>query len=382
MEFGLTPEQESLRDAVVRFSRETLNEGVIERDRGQTFDRALWRRCGEMGLTGLPVPAEYGGNGLDAVTSAVVLEAFGYGCTDSGLVFSVGAHLLSCVVPIWKFGTEAQKRRWLPGLCDGSTIGVHAMSEPDSGSDAFALRTRADRDGDGWRLTGTKTFVSNGPVADMVIVFAMTDPAKGYHGGVTAFLVPRDTPGVTCGKSIEKMGLRTSPFGELAFDGAPVGPDAVLGQVGGGGAMFVHAMDWERALLFASHVGSMQRLLEKSVSYARTRTQFGQAIGKFQAVSHALADVKVHLEAARLLVYRAAWALDHARTASLESAMAKLFVSETLVRSALTAVQVHGGYGFTTEYEVERALRDAIGSTLYSGTSEIQRTVIARWLGL
>jgi alkylation response protein AidB-like acyl-CoA dehydrogenase len=382
MDFGLSAEQEELRAAVLRFSRETLNQGVIERDRTQAFDPNLWRRCAEMGLTGLPVPEEFGGSGLDAVSSAVALEAFGYGCTDSGLVFSVGAHLLSCVVPIWKFGTDLQKRRWLPGLCDGTTIGVHAMSEPGSGSDAFALATRAEPDGDGWRLTGTKTFVSNGPVADVVIVFAMTDRAKGYHGGVTAFLVPRGIPGVSAGKSIEKMGLRTSPFGEMAFDGARVGQDAVLGRVGGGGAMFVHAMDWERALLFASHVGSMQRLLETSVAHARTRTQFGQAIGKFQAVSHALADMKVQLEAARLLVYRAAWALDHARTASLEAATAKLFVSEALVQSALTAVQVHGGYGYTTDYQVERALRDAVGSTLYSGTSEMQRTIIAKWLGL
>ena len=382
MDFELSAEQKELRDAIVRFARQSLNHDVIARDRDQAFDRGLWKQCGAMGLTGLPVPAEYGGAGLDAVTTAVALEAFGFACSDSGLVFSIGAHLLSCAVPIWKFGTEAQKRRWLPGLCDGSTIGVHAMSEPGSGSDAFALSTRAEPDDDGFRLTGTKTFVSNGPVADVVIVFALTDAAKGYHGGVTAFLVPRDTPGVGASKSIEKMGLRTSPFGELTFDGARVGADAVLGKVGGGAAMFVHAMDWERALLFASHVGTMQRLLDQSVAYARTRSQFGQAIGKFQAVAHALADVKVQVEAARLLVYKAAWALDHARTASAEAAAAKLFVSESLVKSALTAVQVHGGYGFTTEYEVERALRDAIGSTLYSGTSEMQRTIIARWLGL
>jgi alkylation response protein AidB-like acyl-CoA dehydrogenase len=289
---------------------------------------------------------------------------------------------LSCVVPLWQHGSEDQKRRYLPGLCNGTLVGVHAMTEPNSGSDAFALRTRADRDGDGFRINGTKTFISNGPVADLVIVFAMTDAKKGYHGGVTAFVVEADTPGFKAGAKFEKLGLRTSPIGELVFTDLRVAADAVLGTVGAGSAMFTASMDWERICLFASHVGTMERLLETSISYARTRTQFGQAIGKFQAIGHRIADMKVQLEAARLLVYRAAWRLGHARNASLDAAIAKLFVSESLVQSALATVQIHGGYGFMTEYEVERALRDAVGSTIYSGTSEMQRNIIARWLGL
>lgn len=382
MDFSLTPDQTTLRDSIIRFARETLNDGATERDREQAFPRELWLKCGDMGLPGLPVPEEYGGSGLDPLSTAVALDALGYACRDGGLVFSICAHLLSCVVPLWHFGTEEQRRRYLPSLCSGRLVGVHAMTEPASGSDAFALKTRAERDGDGFRIRGTKTFISNGPVADLVIVFAATDPAKGYHGGVTAFLVETTAPGFVVSQRFEKMGLRTSPLGELIFEDLRVGPEAILGGVGGGSGVFTHAMDWERVCLFASQVGTMERLLEASIKHARTRSQFGQAIGKFQAVSHRIVDMKVQVEAARLLTYRAASRLGHTRTVSMDAAMAKLFVSESLVQTALGAVQLHGGYGYMTEFEVERALRDAVGSTIYSGTSEMQRNIIARWLGL
>jgi hypothetical protein len=382
MEFSYSEEQKLLRDNIVRFAREVLNPGAAERDREQAFSRELWTRCGEIGIQGLPVPEQYGGSATDPLTCAMALEALGYGCRDGGLVFSLCAHLLSCVVPLWQHGNEEQKRRYLPGLCNGKLIGVHAITEPGSGSDAFALRTTAQPDGAGFRINGTKTFISNGPVADVVIVFALTDSKKGYHGGVTAFLVESGTPGFSAGRKFDKLGLRSSPIGELAFTDVHVPMDAVLGGIGGGSKVFGVSMDWERICLFASHVGAMERLLETSISYARTRSQFNQTIGKFQAVGHRIADMKVQLEAARLLTYRAAWRLAHARSASLDAAMAKLFVSESLVQSALATVQIHGGYGFMTEFEVERALRDAIGSTIYSGTSEMQRNIIARWLGL
>ncbi|HEX6137061.1 MAG TPA: acyl-CoA dehydrogenase family protein [Casimicrobiaceae bacterium] len=382
MDFALSEEQRLLRDTIVRFAQATLNEGVAARDREQTFSRALWKKCGEIGIQGLPVPEEFGGSGVDPLTCTIALEALGYGCHDGGLVFSLAAHLLSCVVPLWKFGSDEQKRRYLPGLCDGTLVGVHAMTEPGSGSDAFALRTRASADGDGYRISGSKTFISNGPEADLVITFAVTDAGKGFHGGVTAFLVEKGTPGFTAGRKFEKMGLRTAPLGELVFDDVRVGPDAVLAGVGAGSTIFTTAMDWERICLGATHIGTMERLLEQALAYARTRTQFGQAIGKFQAVGHRIADMKVQLEAARLLAYRSAWRIDRARSVALDASMTKLLVSESLVNAALAAVQVHGGYGFMTEYEVERALRDAIASTIYSGTSEMQRNIIARWLGL
>jgi alkylation response protein AidB-like acyl-CoA dehydrogenase len=244
------------------------------------------------------------------------------------------------------------------------------------------MRTRAERSGAGWRIRGTKTFISNAPVADVAIVFAVTDPAKGFHGGITAFVLDRHMPGFVRGQKMEKLGLRTSQIGELVLAEVQVPETAVLGQVGGGAAIFATAMDGERVLLVAAHLGTMQRLLETSVTYARTRTQFGQQLGKFQAVAHKVSDMKVQLEAARLLVYHAAWRLERARSAALDASIAKLFVSESLVKTALDTVQLHGGYGFMVEFEVERALRDAIGATIYSGTSEMQRNIIARWLGL
>ncbi|MBC7897214.1 MAG: acyl-CoA dehydrogenase family protein [Cytophagaceae bacterium] len=382
MDFSYSEDQETLRREIIAFARGRLNTGTIERDRNQEFPRDLWLACGEMGLQGLPVPEALGGAGLDPLTSTIALEAFGYGCADNGLVFSVCAHLLSCVVPMWRFGNAEQQAKYLPKLCNGTLIGIHAMTEPGSGSDSFALKTRAERDGDGWRINGSKTFISNAPVADVIIVFALTDAAKGYHGGVTAFLMERDTPGLSVSRKIEKMGMRTSPFGELAFDDVRVPDSAILGTLGGGNAIFAHAMDWERILLFAAHVGQMERLLERGVAHARTRHQGGKAIGKYQAVSHKLADFKIQLEAARLLLYRSASRLDRTRAVALDAAMTKVFVSESLVKGALDVLQVFAGYGYAVEYEIEREVRDALGSRIYSGTNEVQRNIIASWLRL
>lgn len=381
MDFALSDEQRLLYDQIVRFAREFLNADVVQRDREGHFPHALWQRCGTLRLQGLCVPEEHGGAGLDALDTALALEALGYGCKDGGLVFAICAHLLACVVPIWKHGDDAQKARLLPRLADGSLIAVNGMTEPGSGSDAFAMSTRAVPDGAGFRLTGTKTFSSNGPVADVAVVYAVTDPNKAL-GGISAFVVERGTPGFSSGQQFDKLGLRTCSIGELVFEDCYVGPETVLGGVGAGATIFAQSMEWERICLVAAHVGTMQRLLEQAVEHARTRVAFGQPIGKQQAVSHRIADMKVRLETARLLTYRSAWRLGRSRESALDASMTKLHASEALLASALDTVRVLGGSGFMTECEAERALRDAVGGTLYSGTNDIQRNIIARWLGL
>jgi hypothetical protein len=293
----------------------------------------------------------------------------------------MNAQMWSVQHPILNFGTEAQKQKYLPGLCSGELIGAHGMSEPDSGSDAYSLRAKAERVSEGYRLNGTKMFVTNAPIADLAVIFATVNPAKG-RGGITAFLVEKGTPGFKVSRNIEKMGLRTSPMGELILEDCFVPTESRLGSEGAGSAIFNSSMEWERSCILGSHVGVMERQLENAIRYTRERRQFGQAIGKFQSVSNRIADMKVRLETARLLLYKVAWLNQNGKPAIMEAALAKLYLSECFVSSSLDAIRSYGGYGYMTELEVERDLRDAIGGTLYSGTSDIQRVIIARWLGL
>jgi L-prolyl-PCP dehydrogenase len=380
MDFEPSEEQRALCASVRDFGR-TLNDGLAERDRAGTFERARWRRCAEFGIQGLPVPAELGGSGQDLTTTLLAMEALGTACRDNGLVFSLNAQMWAVELPLLRFGTDEQRERWLPKLCRGELIAAHAVTEPGSGSDVMSMRARAVRQGGEYVLEGTKTFSTNAPVADLVLVFATVDP-KARFAGVTGFLVERGTAGLGLSDPIPKMGLRTSPMGEVVLDGCRVPARNRLGAEGAGAAIFNSAMEWERSCIFASHLGAMERLLEETVAWARTREQFGQPISRFAPVADAIVDMKVSLEAGRLLLYRVAARKDAGREAILDAAIAKLFVSEAHVRQALAAIQIHGGYGYTTELGIERELRDAIPGTLYSGTSEMQRKIIARLLGL
>lgn len=380
MDFTWTDDQAALRQSVVDFAQ-SLNEGLLERESVGVFPREQWRRCAAFGVQGLPVPAEYGGTDADVLTTVLSMEALGIGCRDQGLLFSIHAHMWAVEIPIIAFGTEEQKKRYLPRLCDGSWIGAHGMSEPDSGSDAFALATRAERRGDGYVLNGRKTFVTNAPEADVFLIFASLDRRKGMWG-ITGFLVERGTKGLEVGNKIEKMGLTTSPMADVILEDCEVPAENRLGAEGQGASVFNHSMRWERSCILASDVGAMERQLQACVEYANTRHQFGRPIGSFQLIASRIADMKVRLETSKMLLYRAAWAQATGRDDGLDAAVAKLHISDAAVRSALDAIQVHGGYGYMREFEVERTLRDAIGGKLYSGTSEIQRLIIARRLGL
>ena len=381
MDFSLSAEQEELKAAAVEFARQELDKDLAKREAAGEFSPQAWRACAKFGVQGLPVPAELGGAGADILTTVLVMEALGYGCHDNGLIFSLNAQMWSLQLPLVKFGTPAQQQAYLPGLISGEIIGVHAMTEPDSGSDAYSMRTRAERDGDSYVLTGTKLYITNAPVSDVVLVFAV-HPGKSKMAGISAFLVEKGTPGFTVTRGLDKMGLRTSPMGEVVLDGCRVPGGNRLGAEGAGMAIFNSSMTWERSCILASALGAMRRQLEECVEYARVRKQFGQSIGKFQAVSNKVADMYLRLEAARLLVYQAAWLGQQGKPVLAEAAAAKLFTSEAWVASSLDAIQVHGAYGYMKESGIERDLRDAVASTIYSGTSEIQRVILARMLGL
>ena len=381
MEFGWTEEEQRYRDAVIAFAQRELGEDLIRRDAEGVFSREAWLKCARFGIHGLLIPKAYGGQGADPLRLVLAMEALGYGCKDNGLLFSISAQLCSCVIPLVKFGTEAQKRRYLPGLSNGALMAGHAMTEAESGSDAFSLATTAERVGDRFRLDGKKVFVCNGPVADVFVVFASTNPRKRF-AGISVFLVDRSTPGVLVGEPLNKMGLRTGLASEVVFAGCEIPAENLLGKPGGGTAIFNSSMEWERSLILASAVGGMARQLDRCIDYAKRRKQFGQAIGKFQAVSHRIADMKVRLETARLVLYQVGWLKREGKSAALESAITKLYLSECYVQSGLDAMQIHGGLGYKVEAELEREVRDAIGSRIYSGTSEIQKNLIANRLGL
>jgi alkylation response protein AidB-like acyl-CoA dehydrogenase len=381
VDFAWSDEQMQLREAVKSFARDELNEGLRERDKRGEFNREGWDRCANFGIHGLPVPADYGGMGADPLTTVGVLESLGYACRDNGLLFSINAQMWTVELPLLNFGSELQKRKYLPDLCNGTLIGGNAMTEPGSGSDAYSLGTTAQRHGDRYMLNGSKTFVSNGNVADLIVVYATLDRSAGPNG-ICGFLVDKRSPGFLVGRPLEKMGLRTSPMAELFFDDCEVPVENLLGREGSGQSLFTHSMNWERACILSNAVGAMQRLLDISIRYARERKQFGQSVGKFQLVSTKIVDMKMRVDQAQAALYRTAWIQGKGRTVYLEAALAKLTISENWVRCAEDALQIHGGYGYMVETEVERELRDALGSRIYSGTSEIQRVLVASLLGL
>lgn len=376
-----TDEQLARRDRTVEFARSELGKDLLTRDRDGTFLREDWTRCAEHGILGASIPTEYGGQGLDTVSTVLMLEAVGYGCRDNGLSLALGAHTWNVVAPLLLYGTEEQKQRFLPRMSAGELISCNGISEENSGSDAFNLETTARKVDGGYVLNGRKAYIGMAPLADMALILANSNPEAGKWG-VSAFLVERDAGGFSVSEPRAKLGTRTNPMGDLVFEDCWVPENNRLGGEGAGIGLFTRIVAYERAFILAGHVGAMQALFEKCVDYAKSREQFGSPIGSFQSISNRIANMRVRLETSRLLMYRVAAKKDRSEDAALEGAMAKLHIAEALLESATDAVRIHGARGYLEEFEIERDLRDMVGSVIYAGTSDIQRNLIAGLMGL
>jgi alkylation response protein AidB-like acyl-CoA dehydrogenase len=383
MDFSWTDQQKEFREQIVEFSERALNDDFVAREQKSLFSHAGWQRCADFGIQGLANPAKYGGRyeEVDILTSVLAMEGFGYGCHDNGLAFALNAQMWTVQLPIVQFGSDAQKQKYLPKFASGEWIGCHALTEIDNGSDVFNMKMSAQRCDGGYILNGQKRLVSLAPIADVALVFANANPKLGKWG-VTAFLVEKGTKGFNASESRSKMGLRTVPIGELIFEDCFVSEENRLGREGAGFSISNHSLEYERCSILASQLGAMERQIETTIAYAQKREQFGQKIGKFQSVSNRVAEMKLRLETSRLLLYKVAWLKKMGKPAMLEAALLKLHLSESFVASSLDAIRNTGGNGYLVDYGIERDLRDAIGGILYAGTSDIQRNIIAKMVGL
>ncbi|MFC0561122.1 acyl-CoA dehydrogenase [Halalkalibacter alkalisediminis] len=377
MNFLLTEEQEMIRKMVRDFANKEVAPSAAERDEEERFDRAIFDKMAELGLTGIPWPEEYGGIGADYMSYVIAVEELSRVCASTGVTLS--AHTSLAGWPIYKFGNEEQKQTYLRALAEGTKIGAYGLTEPGSGSDAAAMKTTAVLDGDHYVLNGSKIFITNGGIADIYVVFAVTDPSA-RHKGVTAFIVDADTPGFSVGKKEQKLGIRSSPTTTIIFEDCRVPVANRLGAEGEGFKVAMMTLDGGRNGIAAQAVGIAQGALDASIEYAKERKQFGKSIGAQQGIAFKIADMATKIEASRLLTYQAAWKESEGLSYGKESAMSKLLAGDTAMEVTVEAVQVFGGYGYTKEYPVERYMRDAKITQIYEGTNEIQRLVISKML--
>ncbi len=375
IDFELTDEQRLIRDTAREFADNEIAPRARESDREGRFDTELVSKLGDMGFIGPILPEEYGGRGIDYRTYALIVEEIGRADSSARTVVSVNTSLVGSAIARW--GTEEQKQRLIPGLCSGEAMGCFGLTEPDTGSDAANLKTRAEKTSDGWKLTGQKQWISLANHAAFALIFAQTEPGTGSKG-LAAFAVPTDSDGFSSAEIHGKLGLHASDTGEISLDGVEVPDDAMIGEVGEGFKVAMTALDSGRFSVASGCVGIIQGCVNASVDYAKEREQFGRPIAAFQLVQAMIADMVVDVEAARALVWRAGWLKDTGQPNTMETSVAKLYATEAAIRSANTAIQVHGGSGYVDDYPVERYLRDARVTTLYEGTSQIQKLIIGR----
>ncbi|MFD2629323.1 acyl-CoA dehydrogenase [Oceanobacillus kapialis] len=377
MNFQLTEEQEMLRKMVRSFAEKEVEPTAAERDEEERFDREIFDKMAELGLTGIPWPEEYGGIGSDYVSYCIAVEELSRVCASTGVTLS--AHLSLASWPIYTYGNEEQKKTFLKRLATGEALGAYALSEPGAGSDVVSMKTSAKEDGEAYVLNGSKVWITNGGVADIYIVFAKTD-ADSRHKGISAFIVEKGTDGFTFGKKEKKLGIRSSPTTELIFENCRIPKENMLGKEGEGFKIAMTTLDGGRNGIAAQALGIAQGALDAAVTYAKEREQFGKPIATNQGISFKLADMATEVEASRLLTYQAAWLESQGLPYGKASAMSKLFAGDAAMRITVEAVQVFGGYGYTKDYPVERYMRDAKITQIYEGTNEIQRLVIGRML--
>jgi len=380
MDFSISDEQRMFRDTVYRFAREEIAPLCEEADLKGEFNFEIWRKFGEMGLLGLPVPEKYGGSGADFVTCCLAGEAVGHAGVDGGHILAWGAHTYLCAANIMLHGTEAQKEKYLPKLATGEWIGCMGLTEPGCGSDAAALTTTAVRKGDKYILNGSKTFITNAPLAEVFIVFATLDKAK-KHKGITTFIVERGFPGISTGKPMHKMGCRASATSEVFMEECEVPVENCLGGEGNGWLIALGGVEWDRSTLIAPFLGGHTFMLENCARYANQRRAFNRPIREFQSIQNRIADMKVYLEAARLAIYRIAASKDSGVALNpLTAAVNKMYVGDRGFETASEGVDLFGGYGYIHEYPVERIMRDAKLGQLGGGTSDIMRMIVARFM--
>jgi butyryl-CoA dehydrogenase len=375
VDFNLTDEQKLIAEAAKEFADREILPNVRENDRAERFDRELARKLGQVGFLGATVDEKHGGRSLDYLGYGLIVEQIGRADSSARTVVSVQTSLVSH--PIERWGSEEQKQRWLPGLCSGEGLGCFGLTEPDTGSDAANLRTRATKTDGGWSISGQKMWISLGNAAELALIFAQTDPEK-KHKGLAAFIVPTASEGFTAAEIHGKLGLRSSDTAELSLDNVEVGEDALLGEVGDGFKVAMTALEAGRYSVAAGCVGIMEGCVQASIEYAKERKQFGVPLARFQLVQEMIADMILKRDAARMLVFRAAMLKDEGKPNTMETSVAKVFATESAVECANLAIQVHGGSGYVDDYPVERYLRDARVTTLYEGTSQIQKLIIGR----
>ena len=383
MDFSWPQEYLDYKQQVISFAQNELNDDVIQRDHAGLFPEDLWQKCAEFGIQGLAAPKRYGGTfeEVDLSKAVLAMEGLGYGCRDNGLALGLNAQMWAVMMSIVMFGTEEQKVKYLPLLTSGEWKGAHALSEVTSGSDVFNMKMTAEKKGDHYILNGEKRLVTLAPISDMAVVFANVNPDLGKWG-VTAFLVERAMSGYTAGPVQAKMGLRTVPIGRIKLENCKVPVENRLGSEGAGFSISNHSLEYDRCCIMAGQMGAMERQIEESVTFAKERKQFGRPISEFQSISNRIADMKLRLETSRLLLYKLAWLKKNDKSAMMDAAMLKLQLSESAVANSLDFIRIHGGNGYLTEHGIERDLRDSIGGIIYAGTSDIQRNIIAKFLGL